>query len=126
MVDGSCTPCEEYKITDPKNNTRCIDPDCPEGKSALANGTCQNTSEILEDLNIVPAPLFKDQLEPIQILVNPLKEFREFIFNVADQVDLNSNQLEELSFSVVSGLNETLMTWDEKSKNIRFIDLGEE
>ena len=99
-------------------------PNCLEGQSPTADGLCQNTSAILDELNISPAPLFIDHPEPIKILVNPLEQDQDYSFNVGDLVDLNTNQPEEVTLGVVSGLNETFMTWNETSKTIRFAGLG--
>ena len=39
-------------------------------------------------------------------------------------MDLNTNLPGEVTLGVVSGLNETFMTWNETSKTLRFTSLG--
>ena len=97
---------------------------CLEGRSPTADGLCQNTTAILDELNISPAPFFLDHPELQQILVNPLKQDQEYSFNVGELVDLNTNQPEEVAYGVVSGLNETFLTWNETSMTISFTELG--
>ena len=103
--------------------TKCVRPSCPSDQSLLANGTCQNISAILEDLNIGQAPFFQDLPEQVVILVNPLDQDRKYSLSVEDFVDFNNNQPDEVSYSVISGLDETFMTWDEISATISLDEL---